>query len=384
VIPSLSPLRGGPSFALPLMANGLADLGVSVDVVTTDDDGPAGRRNLPLGCAVTDGRVTYRYFARTTSFYTSSWSLTAWLARHVRGYDLVHIHALFSYAALPASLAAYRSGVPYIVRPLGTLSRWSVEQRRPLLKRLSYGVLESRIVRQAAAMHYTSGQEQREAEMLGISTRPVVIPVPIDAGAFAHPPSRDHVAGLVPLAASRPFLLYLSRLDRKKGLDLLIPAFADVHVRHPQVLLVIAGSGDPVLAREVRDEVGRRGLDGDVVFVGHVDGDQKQALLAHAAAFVLPSYGENFGIAPVEAMAAGVPVVITDRVGIAPDVAAALAGLVVRPDASAIARALNRVIEDPNLTARLAANARSLAGSRYAIPVVATELLQAYESVVGS
>ena len=111
VIPSVGPLRGGPSVTMRLMARGLARAGCEVHVATTDDDGP-GRLEVPLGVPVVDEGVTYRHFRRQTRFYGFSWPLTRWLARHVRDYDLVHAHALFSYATLPAAHYARRPACP--------------------------------------------------------------------------------------------------------------------------------------------------------------------------------------------------------------------------------------------------------------------------------
>src|SRR5438445_624243 len=123
VIPSVGPLRGGPSVMLHTMARGLSQAGVTVDVATTDDNGPE-RLNVETAQPLEEDRVTYRYFPRQTRFYTFSWPLTRWLAKHVCDYDVVHIHALFSYAAVPAAYWASRYTVPYVVRPLGVLNRW--------------------------------------------------------------------------------------------------------------------------------------------------------------------------------------------------------------------------------------------------------------------
>ena len=125
VIPSVGPHRGGPSVMMRTLARALSQAGMDVHVATTDDNG-ADRLNVPLGEPQHEDGATFWYFPRQTNFYTFSWPLTRWLARHVREFDLVHIHALFSYAALPAAVLARWAGVPYIVRPLGTLNRWGI------------------------------------------------------------------------------------------------------------------------------------------------------------------------------------------------------------------------------------------------------------------
>jgi len=142
VIPSIGPLRGGPSVAVRTMAEGLASHGLTVDVVTTDDNGPQ-RLAVPLGRPVLHNGVTYRYFPRQIKFYTVSWALLKWLVLNLRKYDAVHIHGLFSFASTAGALCAAYYDVPYVVRPLGVLNAWGIRNRRPFLKKLSLNLLET-------------------------------------------------------------------------------------------------------------------------------------------------------------------------------------------------------------------------------------------------
>ena len=194
VIPSISLKHGGPSVALAAMVRGLAERGVSVDVATTDDDGPSGRLTVPFGVPVTRQGINYVHFRKQTEFYKVSFGLSRWLERSVSHYDLVHVHALFSYASVTAAREARRQGVPYIIRPLGVLNRWGMINRRPWLKAMSYRVLEKPLLRHAAAIHFTSRQEQAEAGRLGLKTRPVVIPLGIDLSEFRQPARADGVS----------------------------------------------------------------------------------------------------------------------------------------------------------------------------------------------
>src|SRR5262249_32461768 len=149
---------------------------------------------------------------------------------------VVHIHALFSYSTVAAAIAACRNDTPYIVRPLGTLNRWGLRNRRPRLKEVSFRLIESRILRNAALIHFTSEQERQEAAELGVNCSSAIIPNPIPyaednsivPGAFRarHPELLDQTV-----------ILFLSRFDRKKGLDLLISAFARARRQHPNSML---------------------------------------------------------------------------------------------------------------------------------------------------
>jgi glycosyltransferase involved in cell wall biosynthesis len=326
--------------------------------------------------------VTYRYFRRQTRFYTFSWPLTRWLARHVRDYDLVHIHALFSYAAAPAAYWAARAGVPYVVRPLGTLNRWGMEHRRHWLKRVSLCLVERLILRGAAGVHYTSQQERVEAAELGVRAPNAVVPLGIDLTPFAELPPRGWLRERVPGAAGRPVALFLSRLDPKKGLDLLLAAFAHVRSRRPDLVLVVAGSGDAGFERGVRRDATRLGLGDSVYWAGFLSGGEKIAALADADLFVLPSYSENFGVAAVEAMAAGLPVVISDRVGIYREVATARAGLVVPCEEEAVADAILRLTGDSTLRGELGARGRELARRRFSIEAMTDNLVGMYGDVL--
>jgi glycosyltransferase involved in cell wall biosynthesis len=364
------------------LAEGLAQSGIETLIATTDDNGP-GRLDVPCGQPVVENGVTYWHFHRQSRFYTFSWPLTAWLMRNVRNYDVVHIHALFSYASLPAAYFARRCGVPYVVRPLGVLNRWGMEQRRPGLKKLSFRFIERRILRHAALVHFTSEQERAEAMELGIDVRSIVIPNPLPVEPASVTPGRFRAR--YPQLKGRKILLFLSRFDRKKGLDLLIDAFAQVRAASPDVALVLAGSGDPDLTTELRAQAKRLSVASDVIWTGFLQGCDKWNAMADADLFVLPSYSENFGIAVAEAMAAGLPVVISDQVAIHKEVAEAQAGTVVACDSGELSRALLRMLSDSSLRTEMGRRGQRLTKLRYSPDHVARQLISAYdEALTGS
>jgi glycosyltransferase involved in cell wall biosynthesis len=380
VIPSVGPQRGGPSQAVLDMVRGLSQAGVTVHLATTDDDGP-GRLSVPLGRPVVEGGVTCWYFPRQTRFYTASWPLTTWLWHHVADYDLVHAHAVFSYSSLPAAFCAWRAGIPYIITPHGILRSWGVQNRRPLLKRLSFCLIERRILRHAALVHYTSEQERLEVEESGVRTPSAVIPLGIDLSPFERLPASDGFRHHYPQLAGRMLLLFLSRLDPIKGLDLLLPAFTHVRQDQPDAALALAGRGAPDYETWLRARVQELGLKGDVLFTGFLEGEQKLAVLADCDLFVLPSYSESFGVAAVEAMACGKPVVISNQVAIHREIAKADAGLVVPCQVEALAEALMHLAGDADLCRRLGTNGRRLAQERFSLEAMATRLAQVYTEV---
>jgi glycosyltransferase involved in cell wall biosynthesis len=177
-------------------------------------------------------------------------------------------------------------------------------------------------------------------------------------------------------------ILFLSRFDPKKGIELLLEAFAQVGGEFHNCVLVIAGKGSEAYESRLRDLAAQLGIAGRVFWPGFVSGPQKAAAFGEATIFVLPSYSENFGIAAVEAMAAGVPVLLSDQVAVADDVREAHAGRVVRCEAAAIATALRELLADPTGRSTLARKGRDLVRDRYSLPEVGRKLIKLYESVM--
>jgi glycosyltransferase involved in cell wall biosynthesis len=378
VIPSVAAVHGGPSVMLGMMARGLSESGMEIHVATTDDDG-AGRLDVRYGEPLVSGGVTSWYFRRQTRFYKVSRPLSTWLSKHVTDYQVVHIHALFSYAALAAAYWAHKRGVPYVVRPLGTLNRWGMENRRPWLKRLSFRFLEKRILERAALVHYTSEQERTEAELLNVHTRSEVIANPVPS--FEGETSADRFRSAYPELRDRQIILFLSRFDRKKGLDLLLPAFARVRASFPTAALVLVGSGPKDLLTELHSQANALGIAADVFWPGFLKGELKQAAYLDADVFVLPSYSENFGIAVVEAMAAGCPVVVSDQVAIHGEISGANAGLVVACNPEALAGAICRLLADRSARALMGSNGKCLTQTQYSLETVTRKLVTAYNAI---
>ena len=238
VIPSLAEAHGGPSRALTLMERALAAQGVAVETATTDDDGPGRRNGRPAGRPLAENGAVRRYFPKRLEFYKISPGFARWVWRHAGDYDIVHIHALFSFTSVAAAWAARRAGVPYVVRPLGTLGRYGMGRRRPWLKRLSLAWLEGPILRHAAAVHFTSEAERQEAEALGVPMRGALVPLGIEPG-----PAADVAAMQARFPALREgrCVLFLSRLDPKKNLEGLLRAFSPP--------LRLGATHGPVIAR---------------------------------------------------------------------------------------------------------------------------------------
>jgi glycosyltransferase involved in cell wall biosynthesis len=357
------------------MASGLARLGVDVTVIATNADRDA-RLEVPVGVPIVRNDVAYMFFNTSVSHrWRMSLALTRWIARHVGEYDLLHVHSLFSFPNIPACRLARGRGVPYIVRPAGMLDPWSLAAgaRR---KRLYLRLVEHAHLAAADMVHVTSELEfaavaarieSSKLRLIRLGVAPLAMPsnLPPDTGGVLR-------------------ILHLSRLHPVKGLPTLLRGLAEARASDPRFQLTIAGDGNPDYERELRDLAGQLGLRECVSFVGHADAAMKARLLSEHHVFVSASQHENFGVAIVEAMAAGLPVIVTDQVGVAPDVAESGAGLVVPSDAGRLCGALLELGRDPGRRACMGRAAVRLATTRFTWDECCGELLASYRSVLSA
>jgi glycosyltransferase involved in cell wall biosynthesis len=377
VIPSLSRLRGGPTFVVQSLASHQARAGVEVHVATTDDDG-RGRQSVPLAKPLMADGATYWYFGRTTRTYESSIGLTSWLLRHTSQFDLIHIHSVFTFPATVAAQIAWRNSIPYVLRPLGVLNRWGLRSGRAWAKRISIRLIERAMLRRAAAVQFSSVTERAESAEVCPLVRTVVIPNPVDIDA---PARRGQFRARYATIADRRIVLFVGRLDPVKGIELLLEGFAIVRQSNPQTVLVVAGSGGPTYVQTLHRRGQKLGIANDVLWTGFLNNAAKAELLADADVFVAPSRSESFGLAAVEALAAGVPVVLSAGAGIAQEVAHAGAGLVISAEARTIAGAVERILNDEELAGRLTSRAQTFVRSHYRADAVAAQLLKLYAEI---
>jgi glycosyltransferase involved in cell wall biosynthesis len=376
VLPSVSSRDGGPSRAIGVMERALSTAGVEVTTLTTDHDAEVHEGSG----APTDLNGARRIYAhKWLDSYKVAPGLVPLLMRTVPAHDVVHIHALFSFSSTVAAWAARSRGAPYVVRPHGTLSNYGLGVRRPRLKRFSMALAEGPILRRAAAVHFTSSAELVEAEAIGVPMRSVVIPLGVDAEDGPPGTPLQHA-----ITAGRRVILYLSRLDPMKNPEAVIDALARSPMLRQSCALIIAGTGKPRYVASLKARAAAAGLMDRTIWLGHVDGALKRAALAAADVFVLPSFSENFGIAAVEALLAGVPCVLGHGVAIADAVERAGAGMAVPPEAPQVALALERMLEwGPALAHTMGLRARRLAEREFSTSVMAQRLIALYEDIRG-
>ncbi|MEG5033126.1 hormogonium polysaccharide biosynthesis glycosyltransferase HpsP [Microcoleus sp. AT3-D2] len=385
IIPSISLVYGGPSQMVLGLSGALAAKNIDVTIITTDSNGDIGQHPLdvPLNQPIKQNGYQIIYF-RCSPFrrYKFSLSLLQWLNENARQFDLAHIHALFSpVTTLAATIARYHH-LPYIIRPCGMLDPADL-QKKKRLKQIYATLLERPNLAGAAAIHFTSKEEAKISERFGLGStdkvpvpRDLVIPLGVTAGLF---PKRLRESQV-------PIILFMSRIEPKKGLDLLIPALESILGSGIEFHFVLAGSNpqDADYETQIKVKIQNSSLAKYTTITGFVSGDLKVELLTKADLFVLPSYYENFGIAVAEAMAAGVPVAISDRIHIAEDIQQAEAGWVGPLEVGAIANSIKSALLNPQERQRRGLNGKEYARKHYNWDAIAQQTIDAYQEILSS
>jgi glycosyltransferase involved in cell wall biosynthesis len=372
---------GGPARSISTLCKGLAQAGAQVTVFTTNADGD-GTVPAPVGTPVElDGTQVY-YFPvqKPRGFFRSPAMLEA-ARRRVSEFDIVHSCGLWTYCMLAAHDVCTAAGMPRIDSPRGGLMPWDLHHRYwkkwLYLKAGGLGQLNS-----AAAFHCTDEVEAEAVRKLGLKPPAFVIPNAVDAAAFQAMPARGKLKAQLGLPERSSVSLFLGRLSAKKGIALALQAFRAVAGRHKDSVFVIAGPDSDGAGSAARQMASALGLNDRVRFVGEVAGEMRLAALADADLFVLTSHSENFGMAPAEAMAAGVPVLLSDGVGISRSAAAAGAGEVARLEVPEIAAAWTRMLENPAVLRRMGEKGRAFVRREYDPCAVARRMLGVYETVI--
>jgi glycosyltransferase involved in cell wall biosynthesis len=385
VIPSLAVRTGGPPVAVVESSLALQKCGVETTIFATDmaEAASASRHarataaDLPQGAADVDLRL---FPARHPYRLAFAPELSETLAAEASSFDVIHIHSLFLYPQFAAYRQASRRSVPYIVSPRGSLDPY-LRKRGRAVKALASVLWQRRLLDGAAALHLTSDEEARLVADIAPRIPRCVIPNGIRWQEYQRLPSGDEFRRCFLGGSREPVVMYLGRMSHKKGIDALVRAFAIVVRNGVSCRLAIVGPDDEGLTPRLVALAAAEGISDRVVFPGMLQGDGKLGALAAASVWALPSHSENFGNAVLEAMAAGVPVVISPAVNIAREIQDAAAGVVADLTPEAFALSIEALLRDPGGREQLGVRAREFAAG-YDWALVGPQLAAMYESVL--
>ncbi|RIV21230.1 glycosyltransferase [Fibrisoma montanum] len=313
-------------------------------------------------------------------FREVSGELFDYLRKHVHEYDVIHCHGLWHFGTLAPFMVDKQ--VAKVVTIHGVLDRW-VYAHNQWKKKLIDGLAQKAFLRRADVVHINNTDEQQDLLRYFGFQHPnvVIIPNGVKLSDFAQLPPKGLFRAKFGLPTDRKLVLFMSRLNSKKGLDLLLPAFRDYVRQHPDTVLALAGSDDGY-GEATRQFIEQHNLGESMRLVGMLTGDDKKAALADADLFTLPSYSEGFSMAVLEAMAAGTPTLVSDRVGFGETIRQHEAAQLVELTPDGVRAGLERILADDALRHRISQNATALLRAQYDIDVVAKRLLDAYTKVV--
>jgi glycosyltransferase involved in cell wall biosynthesis len=365
---------GGPVQSVAALAEALREAGCDVEVLTTNARGPGAGERVAAGSRLVRGvPVTYCEAVGPLRYFCAP-GLVGSLLRRLRGTDVVHLHGIFTFPTAVGARLARLYGVPYMVAPRGSLDPWALGQKS-LKKAIYMAAIEESTLRGAAAVHYTAVREALGVPKELRDLPHVVVPNCLNVQSLAGVDD--------PVARRDSFeVVALGRIHQMKGFDTLLPAMAKVVAREPRAFLTVAGPDDGGYRRVVERLAVALGIGSAVRFVGTVDEVGRATLLGRCALVALPSYRENFGMAVAEAMAAGLPVVVSDGVALADDIEEFRAGLVVAREPDAIASALLLLLGDAARRQEMGERGRKLVRERFSRRAVGAAMLDAYRGML--
>jgi glycosyltransferase involved in cell wall biosynthesis len=382
VVPYYKPayVYGGPVRSVSALCEGLSRLGCAVTVFTTNANGDSELdEDTRTPCMVDGVKVCY-FPLKKSPFLFYSPALKQACVEQIRAFDLVYIFSCWTYPFIPATRAAVKAGIPFVISPRTAFMRATWQGK--FLKKITYHLLfERSFINRASALHYTSQLEVDQSRWLRLKRQPGVVPNPVDVSEFSVLPAPGIFRERLGIAANEKVVLYVGRVEPRKGLDMAIRAFGRIPSRCGPARFVIVGPEEDAHVRELKDMADSLGVAGRVTFTGMLAGPERLAVFRDADLFVLTSLGENFAMSVVEAMAAGLPVLVTDTVGVAPDVAAHGAGLVVPREEQAVAEAMVRLLNSDKIRKQMGEAGKQLARTNYNPDTVAQKWLDQFGSL---
>lgn len=380
VVPAISEVYGGTSGIATGWAQALSCQDVTVDIVTTNANGTR-YLDVPLRKWIVQSGYRIQYFpCLTIGDYKWSNLFAVWLFSHVQDYDLIHTNAVFSLPNLPAHWACQWHRIPYIMTPHGMLEPWALSYKGSK-KRWYFRLFGRSALNSASAIHSTASLEAKNLQKLNLKSPVILIPNGIHKSNFDNLPSPEIFLQRFPYIRGKKIILFLGRIDPKKGLDLLSSAFSHVCKSFSETHLVVAGPDNIGFLPIAKQYFLEAGCIDAVTFTGMLTGDLKFAALAAANLYVAPSYSEGFSMSILEGMASGLPCVITTGCNF-PEAAAANVVYEVIPTVEQISNALSQCLQDPDGAKATGNRARQFIFENYTWNRIAARLIDVYTAIL--
>lgn len=379
VAPYIGATYGGTSKVVKELVEGIGRLDIAVDLITTNANS-SDKLDVPLNTWINKEYYRIQYFSCWhQDDLIISYSLIKWLFKNVKNYQLVHTHTVFAPVISIANWICKHGEIPYVVAPHGMLEPWALSYKG-WKKNLYYKLLDNKLIQSSQAIQATSSLELKNINALNLKNS-VLVPNGIHLKDFKILSKAENFYQKFPNIRDKILILFLGRIDPKKGLDLLASAFTEVHERFPNTHLVVAGPDNIGFLEKAQSYFLQAGCLNAVTFTGMLDGELKSAALAAANLYVAPSYSEGFSMSILEGMASGLPCVITTGCNF-PEAAKAQAAHIVDINANAIANALIKCLSYPEQAKAMGDRARDFIFRNYTWDRIAENLCEVYQAII--
>ncbi len=384
IIPSYYPATkyGGPIPAVHLLNKELVNQNVFIDVITTNA-GLEARNDIPTGkWMIHDGVnvIYYKYYL--SERYNVSPGLFYYLFFKIKKYDLVYISGVWDLPVIVGCCSAIFHNIKYIIMPHGSLCKTDFKIHSKYKKLLHYIFISQFYLKRITALRLTSFMEKCEIEKLFPKLKYFILPNGIDFNEYNIKFNEELFVKKFPLLKNKKYILFLSRINIKKGLDLLIRAFALFQNKYPNYILLIVGPDNENYGKTIKKLISLLHIDTNVMFFGNLTGNDKIMIYKNADLFILPSRSENFAMVVVEAMAAGVPILISNNIGISDDIKKYNAGIITDIKIDHIFKNMIKIIDNQNLKRTLINNGYKLINDKYDIVNVAKNMKQIFKNII--
>lgn len=385
VIPTLAPRAGGPSKFCKEISISQSSIGNDVTICTSNRNHPPKLKlsekeiNRILGY----NSINIMFFKSFTP-YLFSFTMFFWLIKNLQTFDIIHIHGLYRFPVTFSAILARIKGKKYIIRPHGSLDPFLYKQSKYniFIKRIHEFLFDKPNLNNASAIHYTSESEKTLAEFMNLKSKCFVIPIGLSLNKYRDLNKYGEFRTKIGIPLNIPLILFLGRINFKKGLDLLLKAFSIYIIKNPSTILTIVGPDNDGYLKNVKNWIFEYNIQKNVIYLDHLEEIEVIKAYRDSNLFVLTSYSENFGMTVIEAMACGTPVLISDKVNIWREIKDSGGGFVTNLNIEQIVTNLENALFDLNKLKEMGKIARRFVFANYDINVVSERLVEQYQRIV--
>lgn len=377
-------IYGGPVRSLPLLCEAIVAQGHHVTVFTTKANGSLSNLSDSLIAVENFHGVRVWFFNRDLpgNYYISR-ELAKACNRNMQSFDLVYVMANWVFPFIPACRSGLRQRKPLVISPRTSFMQ-KTWQGKWLKKYLYHWLVERKLIQQSSAIHFTTPLEEKESTWLGLKPPGFIVSNPVCFDEFNRLPGRGKFRETAKIPQNEKIVIFLGRLEPRKGLDIALEAFASVCQVNDRVRFIIAGPDKNDYSKTLHRLVNQYKIADKVNFTGYLPAEARLQALVDSDVFILTSISENFGMSVVEAISVGLPVLISDQVGVASFVEHSGCGYVVSLTRDSITNGLLHILDYDQNHNDNRDEILKIAEATYSPEMVAREMLDQFNRILSS